>query len=75
MKPWNPINNKSRYLVENFKAALDAPGEWFLDRSGYLYYIPLEGETIENTTFHIPVIKEFISIQGDQLHQVKRWKI
>ena len=67
MKPWNPINNKSRYLAENFKAALDAPGEWFLDRSGYLYYIPLDGETIENTTFHIPVIKEFISIQGDPL--------
>lgn len=67
MKPWNPINNKSRYLVENFKAALDVPGEWFLDRDGYLWYIPLEGETIENTTFHIPVIKEFISIQGDHL--------
>jgi hypothetical protein len=65
MKPWNPINNKSRYLVENFKAALDAPGEWFLDRDGYLWYIPLKGETIENTTFHIPVIREFISIQGD----------
>ncbi len=65
MKPWNPINNKSRYLVENFKAALDAPGEWFLDRNGYLLYIPLEGETIENTTFHIPVIREFISIQGN----------
>jgi hypothetical protein len=67
MKPWNPINDKSRYLVENFKGALDAPGEWFLERTGYLWYIPLEGETIENTTFHIPVIKEFISIQGDLL--------
>lgn len=65
MKPWNPINNKSRYLVENFKAALDAPGEWFLDRSGYLYYMPLESETTENTIFHIPVIKEFVTIQGD----------
>jgi len=67
MKPWNPINGKSRYLIENFKAALDSQGEWFLDRAGYLYYIPLDGETIENTVFHIPVIKEFISIQGDQL--------
>ena len=54
MKPWNPINSKSSYIVENFKGALDAPGEWFLDRSGYLYYIPLEGETIENTTLFAP---------------------
>lgn len=67
MKPWNPINSKSRYLVENYKAALDAPGEWFLDRSGFLYYIPIEGQEIENTTFHIPVIKEFVSIQGDPI--------
>lgn len=67
MKPWNPINGKSRYLIENFKGVLDARGEWFLDRSGYLYYIPLEGEKIENTLFHIPVIREFISILGDQL--------
>lgn len=65
MKPWNPINSKSRYLVENFKAGLDAPGEWFLERSGYLYYIPLENEKIENSTFYIPVIREFVSIQGD----------
>lgn len=65
MKPWNPINNKSRYLIENYRGALDAPGEWFLDRNGYLYYIPWEGQTIENTTFHIPVIKEFLSIHGN----------
>ena len=65
MKPWNPINNKSRYYIENFKAALDAPGEWYLDRSGYLYYMPLTGETIENTSFFAPVIREFISIRGN----------
>jgi hypothetical protein len=65
MKPWNPINNKSRYIVENYRGALDAPGEWFLDRDGYLYYIPLEGETIENSKVFAPVIDKFISIQGD----------
>jgi len=65
MKPWNPINSRSRYLVENFRGALDTPGEWFLDRSGYLYYIPKPGETIKNTSFYAPVIKEFIVIQGD----------
>lgn len=67
MKPWNPLNNKTRYLVENFKSALDAPGEWFLDQSGFLYYIPQEGETIENTSFFAPVLKEFIVIHGDSV--------
>lgn len=66
MKPWNPINNKSRYLVENFRAGLDAPGEWYLDRTGYLYYIPLNGETIANTRFVVPVLEEFISVTGDE---------
>jgi len=66
MKSWNSLNDKTRYKVENFKAALDAPGEWFLDRSGYLYYIPREGETLENSTFFAPQLKEFIRIQGDE---------
>ena len=65
MKPWNPINSKSRWLIENFRGALDAPGEWFLDRSGYLYYIPLQGETIQNTVFYAPILKEFITIKGN----------
>jgi hypothetical protein len=67
MKPWNPLNDKTRYLIENFRSALDAPGEWFLERSGFLYYIPREGETIENTSFFAPVLKEFISIEGDKI--------
>lgn len=66
MQPWNALDNKSRYYVENFRAALDSPGEWFLDRAGYLYYIPENGQTIENTTFIVPVLKEFINIRGDQ---------
>jgi hypothetical protein len=65
MKPWNPINSKSRWFVENYFAALDFPGEWFLDRSGYLYYIPLDGETIENSNFIAPILDNFIIIKGD----------
>lgn len=65
MKPWNPLDDRTRYFVDNYKAALDAPGEWFLDRSGYLYYIPLKGEEIENSSVFVPVLKEFISIEGE----------
>jgi|WetSurMetagenome_2_1015567.scaffolds.fasta_scaffold00002_40 parallel beta-helix repeat protein len=65
MKPWNPINQKSRWLIENYRGALDSPGEWYLDRSGYLYYIPLPGETTDNTTIYAPIIKDFIRVHGD----------
>lgn len=64
MKPWNPINNKSRYVVENYRKALDAPGEWFLQRDGYLYYIPLPGETPDNIQCVAPVAEHFILIKG-----------
>ncbi len=65
MKPWNSLDKQTRYFIDNYKDALDAPGEWYLERSGYLWYIPQEGETIENTTVYIPVIKDFVVIQGD----------
>lgn len=65
MKPWNSLDKQTRYFVDNYKDALDAPGEWYLERTGYLWYIPCEGETIENTTAYAPVIKEFIVIKGD----------
>ena len=65
MQPSNSIDRESCYYIDNFRSALDAPGEWYLDRSGYLYYIPMEGETIKNTSFFAPVLKEFIVIQGD----------
>ena len=65
MKPWNPINSKSRYILENYSKALDVPREWYLDRTGWLWYIPLEGETPENTFIYAPVIKEFVTIQGN----------
>jgi hypothetical protein len=67
MQPWNQIDGQSRYFIENYKAALDAPGEWFLDRTGYLYYIPLEGEKIETTRFYAPVLKDLVIIKGDSL--------
>jgi hypothetical protein len=65
LKPWNTLDSKTRYKVENYKAALDTPGEWYLERSGYLYYIPLPGETIEDSEIFAPILKEFITITGE----------
>ena len=66
MKSWNLLDSKTRYFVENYKEALDAPGEWFLERSGNLYYIPREGENIWNSTFYVPLLNEFILIRGNE---------
>ncbi len=43
-RPFNIWGRRQRYYLENFRAALDAPGEWFLDRDGTLYYMPLPDE-------------------------------
>ncbi|MCA1759017.1 MAG: hypothetical protein LC658_04530, partial [Bacteroidales bacterium] len=44
MKPWNSLNKKTRYVIENTRAALDTLGEWYLERNGDLFYIPAEGK-------------------------------
>ncbi len=49
--------------LENFRAALDAPGEWFLDRAGTLSYIPRKGETVRDV--QAPVAPQWIALRGD----------
>jgi len=60
---------QQRYYIENFKDGLTQPGEWFLDRSGVLYYKPLPGETLANTTVVAPAgVDQFIQIEGDPVN-------
>ncbi len=54
-----------RYHVENFRAALDAPGEWFLDRNGTLYYKPLPGEDPARAEAVAPVAAGLVRFAGD----------
>ncbi|MBC8871235.1 MAG: right-handed parallel beta-helix repeat-containing protein [Planctomycetes bacterium] len=65
MKSWNPWRRNSRYHLENFRAALDATGEWFLARDGTLYYKPLPGEDMSEAEIVAPVVERFLLIQGD----------
>jgi hypothetical protein len=65
MKPWNRIDSTSRYVVENYREALDSAGEWYLSKDGYLNYIPMPGETIDSTECMVPVLDKFIVIAGD----------
>lgn len=67
--PWNTIDTRSRFFAENDFNFLDAEGEWILSEDGWLYYIPYEGESIENTVCHIPIAQQFIKINGESIEQ------
>ena len=59
---WEP---SQRYHLENFKEALDEPGEWFLDRSGTLFYKPLPGEDMTKAEVIAPTVEQFIGFVGE----------
>ena len=65
MKPWNPWRRNSHYHLENYLAALNAPGEWFLARNGTLYYKPRPGEDMAKAEVVAPVLEQFLLLQGD----------
>ena len=54
------------YLVENHPGALDAPGEWQLDRkTGRLTVIPWADESLADATVVAPVAEHLIVAQGN----------
>jgi hypothetical protein len=59
--PFVEFEPDQRYWLENFRAALDAPGEWYLDRAtAEVYYQPLPGEEIDKARVIAPVADKFI---------------
>ncbi len=59
----------AKYYVDNVFEALREPGEWYLDRAaGRLHYIPMPGETPENTAVMVPVVDQLIKLTGDIDH-------
>ena len=57
----------ARYWVENAADALDAPGEWFLDRrSGTLSYIAMQDEDVGRAQFVAPVLTQLIRLEGKE---------
>lgn len=57
---------RPRYAIENCRAALDAPGEWFLDfANAKLLYLPLPGETPENVRAVAPRADGLVRLDGN----------
>jgi hypothetical protein len=58
--------NKERYYVENVREALDAPGEFYLDRNtGLLTYYPRPGEDMTKAEVVLPRLDVLVRLQGN----------
>ena len=64
LKSYSGWPNNTRFRLENFKAALDAPGEWFLSRDGTLYYKPRAGEDMTKADVYAPVAEKLVVFAG-----------
>lgn len=65
MKPWNRWDTKSTVVLEDARAFLDEPGEWFLSASGRLFYKPRPGESLAAAEMIAPTIEQLLVIRGD----------
>ncbi len=63
--PFVEFEPDQRFWTENYRAALDAPGEWFLDKAkGEVLYLPLPGEDMTKAEVIAPVVTKFIVMKG-----------
>lgn len=63
--PFVKFEPDQRWYLENFLAALDEPGEWFLTREGVVLYKPLPGEDMTTAEVIGPVSEKLIVLAGD----------
>ena len=60
---WNKY--ETRYHLENFRAALDEPGEWFLDRAANeVLYMPKAGQRPDSVACVAPRLRRLVSVAG-----------
>ena len=65
----NPISvdDGSQFYIENVFEELDAPGEWYLDKSkGILYYMPADDVDLDDALVEVPVLQQLIRFAADQ---------
>lgn len=59
------IRPGDRYFVQGHREELDAPGEWYLDRTtSTLYFWPPEGVDPATMTVCVPVVRTILALDG-----------
>ncbi len=64
LKSYSGWPKNTRFHLENFKAALDVAGEWFLERNGTLYYMPRPGEDMSKAHVVAPAVEKLVIFEG-----------
>ena len=60
----------AQYYIENTRDALDAPGEWFLDRkTGVVSYFARPAEDLSRAEVIAPVLEDLVLLEGDAAAQ------
>jgi parallel beta-helix repeat protein len=55
----------ARYFIENLPSALNAPGQWYLDRSTQkISYIPLKGQNMDQVQVVAAGLERLVALQG-----------
>ena len=55
-----------RYFVEGAREFLDAPGEWWLDRTkGEVLYRPMPGEKLDGFSAEAPLARQLLVVRGE----------
>jgi hypothetical protein len=71
VKPHNPLDYNTGFIIENLPSLLDESGEWFLSREGVLDYLPRPDETLKQAVATYPVAEKFLTLTGDAAHPVQ----
>lgn len=67
---WRAYSGGVTYF-QNAYALLDQPGEFYLDNTAHaLYYIPREGEDLQNAQVVAPVLEKIMVLEGRDMNQV-----
>lgn len=69
--PVGSFGNQMRYRIENVRAALDMPGEWYLDRKeGILHYLARGEEQPDEMDMVAPRYDHILSFEGTATQEV-----
>ncbi len=71
VKPHNPLDYNTGFILENLPTLLDRPAEWFLSRAGRLTYLPRPGDTVGQARAVYPVADKFLTLAGEAGQRVE----